>query len=606
MTRTAEEILGLYQTRHARLQPIHRSALEVRAAYYGDITLPMPEIDRNEKPLVANLLFSAGEQKAMRIGSTMPDIYYPSVDAGAPRADQRARQRKLVNLAWWDEDVMALKMRKRARHMVYYASSPVMVRPNMKERRPTWKIRNPLTVLAPELDVGDVTPEDVIFTYTKSYAWLTSRYRDKMALFGEPEKVADGVFTILEYQDADDNVLLVVGSKVETSGPGYNPTVTKVDVCVELERTPNRVGRCTAVLAGGIGIDHARGSFDGTIGMWQAMGKLMALEAIGMQRSIWPEQWLIDDPTGEGARIVTQADPLAGITGHVTGGKLQPIMPQLNQGGMNLINVMERGIRIEGGIPAELGGESTSNVRTGRRGDQILSSVLDFPLQEMQEILAKSLKEENRLAVAIDKAYFPTSKSIFVSATDGEITYEAPALFETDVHFVKYSHAGVDAQGMVIELGQMVGTGLMSKRSAMESHPAIEDAQSEFDRMNMEHMRDALLGGLAQMAQDPQMAPVIAEIMLRARSSETEVEDAVIQVHKELQAMQAQQQAQAQQAPPGPAGAMPDAAGQPGMAEPTPSIAPPPGGLSNLTQLLTQLKRGSAGTTVPNTMGLAS
>ncbi len=610
MTRTAEQILGLYTTRKARLEPMHRSALEVRAAYYGDITLPLPEIDRNEKPLVANLLFSAGEQKSMRVASTFPDVYYPSTDPGAPRADLRSKQRRLVNLAWYDVDRARLKMKKRARHMVYYANSPVMLRPNLKTRRPTWQVRNPLTALAPELDVGEFTPEDVIFTYTRPYAWLNARYPDLMAQFGDPAKVIDSLFTILEYQDADDNVLLVVGTKVETSGPGYAPTVNRIDIIVELERGPNRLGRCTAVFAGGIGLDHARGGYDGTIGLWQAMGKIMALEAIGLQRSIWPETWLEGNGT-EPPRIITQADPLAGIVGEVEGAKLITVQPQVNQGGLMMIDRLERYQRIEGGTPAELGGESTSNIRTGRRGDQILSSVLDFPLQEMQEILALSLQEENKIAIAIDKAYFPTAKSIYLSATAGEISYEADQLWENDTNFVKYSHAGVDAQGLVVELGQLVGTGLISKRSAMESHPAIEDVQSEFDRMTAEHLRDALLNGLAQMSQDPQMAPVIAQVMVKVRGKETEIEDAVLQVHEALQQMQAQQaqQQQAAQAQMGPASGAaagpPGAEAQPGMAAPQASIAPAPQSLTNLTGLLQSLRKGPLAN-VPNQLGIAS
>ena len=605
MARSAEEIYALYLDRKSRLDPMHKSALEVRAAYYGDITLPLPELDRNEKPLVANLLFSAGEQKSMRVASTMPDLYYPSTKPGVPLQDKRARERRLVNLAWWDRDRMKIKMRKRARHMVYYAGSPVMIRPHFDQKRPTWQIRNPLSALAPEMDVGDVVPEDVIFVYAKSYAWLRSRYPAQMAQFGT--EIQDGVFSILEYQDKDDFVLCVVGDRVQRNTAPFSNDLNRVEINVELERSPNRVGKCTAVLAGGIGLDHARGSFDGTIGMWQALGKMMALEAIGMQRAIWPEEWLIDDPTGDGAKIITHADPLHGITGHVTGGKLETVKPEPSVFATSIMDRLERGIRIDAGIPAELGGESTSNIRTGKRGDQILSSVLDFPLQEMQEILAVALQEEDKIAVAVDKAYFPTSKSIYISATAGEIDYEAEQLFDTDEHFVRYSHAGVDAQGLVVELGQLVGTGLISKRSAMESHPAIEDPQAEFDRMTQEHLDDALLGGLAQMAADPNMAPILAQVAVKLREKEMAIPDAVLQVHQAMQQMQAQQAAQQQQAqgamgaPPG----MPSPDQQPGMAGGPPAIGQAPQSLQNLTGLLQSLRKGPMAN-VPNELGLAS
>lgn len=593
--------MALYSQRKQRLDPMHTAALEVRSAYYNDITLPIPEMDRNEKPLVANLLYATGEQKAQRVASTQPSIYYPSTDPGAPRAESRSSQRRDVTLSWWEDDRMKLKLRKRARHLVYYAASPVMLRPNFTEHRPTWQIRNPLSALGPDLDVGELCPEDIIFTYAKSYAWLARRYPNHVLQFGNEKDVCDGVFSILEYQDADDTVLLAVGDKVDRARPSYMEPL-RTTMIVELERAPNRVGRCTAIMAGSIGLEHARGSYDGMLGMWQAMGKIMALEAIGMQRAIWPEEWLIDDPNGDGASIVTHADPLHGITGHVTGGKLETIVPQLNQGGERLMDRLERGMRIDAGMPPELGGESGSNIRTGRRGDQILSAVMDFPLQEFQEILAVSLEEENKVAIAIDKAYFPTAKTIVLSPTGGEFEYDALKLWETDVQFVRYAHAGVDAQGLVIEGAQRIGTGTLSKRSFMEMDPLVEDPQSELDRITVEHMRDALLNGVSAMAQDPQMAPVIAQILQHARQSGVEIEDAVIEIHASLQQMQAQQAALAQQqqmgGPAGLGGPTPE--GQPGMSEPIPSIASPPQGVQNLAGLLSALKKGPPAAVAPS------
>jgi hypothetical protein len=455
------------------------------------------------------------------------------------------------------------------------------------------------------MDFADICPDDIIFTYTKPLVWLENRYPAKMAEFGLNADVEDGFVTVLEYQDADEYVLLATGERTDPARVPYGQEV-KSQVTVELERTPNLLGRCTAVISGGIGIDHPRGGFDGTIGMWQAMGRMMALEAIGMQRAIWPETWLVDDPTGDGAKVVSYADPLHGVVGRVAGGKLEVVKPEPSVFATQIIDRLERYLRIDAAVPAELGGESTSNIRTGKRGDQILSSVLDFPIQEMQEILAVALYEENKLAVAIDKKYFPQKKVIYVSMTAGSIEYAAPELFETDVHSVAYSHAGVDAQGLVVELGQMVGTGLISRRSAMETHPLIEDPQSEFDRMAQERVRDALMQGLQQMATDPQMAPVVAQVMINLRNSETEIEDAVLSVHQAMQQMQAAQQAQA--APPGMPGQPGAPEAQPGMAQPTPppeAIAAPPQSLSNLTALLTQLRRGSRAS-VPNELGIAS
>src|SRR5579859_5630922 len=160
MAMDVRDIYNLYEARKKRLSTSHQAALKVQQAYYGEIILPLPEIDRAERPLVANLILSGGEQRAMRVASTMPDVQYPSAQPGQTLADKKARQRRLLNLSWWDDDLMALKLRKRARYMVFYASTPVILRPNFKEQRPTWQVRNPLTTFAPEMDVGELVPPD--------------------------------------------------------------------------------------------------------------------------------------------------------------------------------------------------------------------------------------------------------------------------------------------------------------------------------------------------------------------------------------------------------------------------------------------------------------
>lgn len=597
-----KEIFELYVERRKRQTPIRESSLLVKSAYYGDITLATPELDRNDKPMVANLLLSGGEQRAMRVASTMPDVQYPSLKPGMKGADGDARTRRLVNLAWWDDDRMKIKFRKRARHLVFYASTPVILAPNFKRSQPTWAPRDPLMTFAPQMDVGDLSPPDCIFTYEKSLPWLLREYPDQAKKVNRHPDVATN-YVVLQYVDADEYVTAVIGEKYQPNAGSaglydvQNAPGNPDGEIVELDRVVNRIGRCPAVIADRIGLDHARGEFDGVIGLYQAQAQLMSLMVIGMRRAVWPEEWLQDNPNSpEGARIVREADPLHGIMGQVSGGTIQAIHPIPEAFGSNIVDQLERAIRIEAGVPAELGGESTSNVRTGKRGDAILSAVLDFPIQEEQEILEVAMREENMIAIEIDKAYFSTKKSIYLSATAGQITYEADQLWSGVQNlWVKFAHAGVDAQGLPVEIGQRVGMGTLSKRSAMEIDPLIEDPELEFDRMYTEQMRAGLTGSLVAMAQDPNNAVKIARIIKEARYSETEVEDAVITIDTAMQQEQAQQAAaaQAQQAP-GPE-SQPGLAGAPGAA-----IQAPPVSSANLTALLSGLHRQSvSGQTAP-------
>ena len=597
-----QEIHNLDLERRKRRTPLNEQSMMVKKSYYGEIVLATPQLDRSDKPFVANLLYSGGEQRAMRVASTMPDIQYPSLRPGIKLQDEAARKRRLINLAWWDDDQMRIKLRKRARHMVFYASTPVILAPNFKDGRPTWAPRDPLQTFAPVMDVGEMSPPDVIFTYDKSLSWLMKMYPDQIRKLNRHPEGGSQTYVLLQYVDDTEYVTCVLGEKYEpTSGASsvYDmrpPPGSPDGEIVELDRVPNRIGRCPAVIAERIGLEHPRGEFDGVIGLYQAQAQMMALMVLGMQRAVWPELWMQDNPNSpEGAQIVRHADPLHGIMGHITGGSIQAIHPIPEAFAGNIVDQLERAIRIEAGVPAELGGESTSNVRTGKRGDAILSAVLDFPIQEEQELLEVAMREENRIAIEIDKAYFPTKKSIYLSATAGMIDYEADQLWSGVQNlWVKFAHAGVDAQGLPVEIGQRVGMGTLSKRSAMEIDPLIEDPELEFDRMYTEQMRTGLLGSLTAMAQDPNNAPMIADVLIKVRNSETEIEDAVKFVHEQMQQQQAEQAqaAQAQQ-PPG-------AEAQPGMGQPGAAIQPPPASSQNLTALLGGLHRQSvAGQVAP-------
>ena len=83
-----------------------------------------------------------------------------------------------------------------------------------------------------------------------------------------------------------------------------------------------------------------------------------------------------------GMVFLDTANGLTGEVGGLKGGTLRDSV--VNPGFMTnpTIDRLERAQRLTAGIPAEFGGESGSNIRTGRRGEAVLSAVVDFPVQE--------------------------------------------------------------------------------------------------------------------------------------------------------------------------------------------------------------------------------
>jgi hypothetical protein len=259
--------------------------------------------------------------------------------------------------------------------------------------------------------------------------------------------------------------------------------------------------------------------------------------------------------------------------------------------------MLERNQRVTGAIPAEFGGESPTNVRTDRRGQSVVGGAIDFPVQEHQELLGASLEAENKIAIAVAKAWWPRkSKTFVVPFGTGQVTYTPEDTFDTDMHRVSYSYAGADTNTLVIESGQRVGMGTLSKRSFMMIDPMVTDADAEHQRVVLEAIETAHLQSIQQQAANPQgpyqpkdlarLTQLIFEKGLSLYEAEQKLHD---ELQKE-QAAAAQGQLSPQQMQPGMS--TPGAPGTPQMAQ---AIGPPQPSQDNLMSLLQTLRKPQAG-----------
>lgn len=501
---STEQIVELYHNRRLAAGPMHDRMRRVRDLANGDVIVPLNELDKNAKTNVANLLVQGLEQMSMRIASTMPSPYFPPSKEGSERSKGYARTRRKAMLAIWDENKMKIKMRRRARHLLAYASSGVMIRPNFRTLNPQWVVRNPLdTFAAPIEDPDAMVPENCIFTYKTSATWLLRNYGDLVGgqlRFGQVKN--DSRYTMLEYSDAESIQLVVLGAE-------DNPELSSAEraglEAIMLEAIPNRTQRPLAVVCNRVNLDKPRGQFDGVLGMYYTRARLQALTEIAIERGIFPEEYLVAR-SGENPEILQIADGKSGVLGVVKGGDIQQL--QLNPGYKTdtALDRLERQERLEGAVPAEFGGESPTNIRTGRRGENVLSATVDHRVQEAQALFEHSLVEEDKIAIAIERNYwgnFPKTFFIPSRVGAGQEVYVPEKIWETDFHYVSYSAAGSDVNSLIIGLGQRLGVGMMSKESARESDPLISDPELEHDRIISEGVEAALLASIQQQAVNP-------------------------------------------------------------------------------------------------------
>lgn len=590
---TPEEIVAMADERLYALGSEFVRMRRIKEVMNCEIALPLPELHRSEEPAVANLALQGQDNLARRIASVDPTMFFPSMGQGSQAANDRARDRLRVTQGWHSDNHMKRKLSKRARYFLSYATAPVCMMPNPTTGRPHWHIRDPLATLPATTQYDDFTPPNVIFITTHTYGSLRERYPQQALAVQKPmgwdyqnDYANYNVeFDVYEYIDHDEVVMILRGAKAPDGYPQYGLNGAPAML---LHRAVNRVGRCLAVIPGRITLDAQLGHFDGIIGMYQTQAALMALTVVAQRRTVWPREWLVARPN-ETPQVISIPNPVMGEPGELEGGDLQV---QNLDPSFRVLEVMDRlgeSMQRDAGLPSEFGGVSGGdNVRTGRRGAQVMGAAINFTIAEAQDLFAEALVEENKLAIAIDKAYFPKSKTYQIATRSyaGNVTYTPSKLWETDQHVVDWPLAGTDMQNLPIEGGQRVAMGTLSRQGFMEIDPMIKDATAEIQRMDREGVKQAWFSGLQQVAAMPDSPMQLTDFI--DLDSHLDAGMPLFQAFKKVQ-----EAAQSRQATPAPT---PEAA-QPGVAMPGQGVEQPEAipeqdtSMNRLTQLL-----GSLGT----------
>lgn len=515
---TADEIVSLAEYRMLQYGSDFARMRRIQRIMNGDIVLPLPELSKAEMPMVSNLALQGQDNLARRIASVSPSMFFPAMRLNIKESQNRARDRLRVVQGWHKENHLQRKISKRSRYFLSYAMAPVLIRPDLERQRPAWSVRNPLGTLPATTQYDDLTPPDCIFVNNWSYFDLIKQFGKDVAKYvSKPSgwdynndyANRDVEFSVYEYIDDVERVLVLAGHKSPDGYPQPNGPSAHV-----LHRATNHAGRCLAVVPGRITLDSQLGHFDGIIGMYQVQAALMALTVVAQRRTVWPREWLVARP-GENPEIISVPEPETGTPGELSGGDLQVQNLDPSFRVLEVMDRLEESIRKDAGLPAEFGGLSPTNIRTGRRGAQVMGAAIDFTIAEAQDLFAESIEEENKIAIAIDKAYFNAPKNYTISTRSyaGMISYKPSELWETDAHIVDYPIAGTDIQSLPIEGGQRVAMGTLSREGFMEIDPLIKDPKAEIQRMDAEAIKTASLGGLQQILGIPDSPMQLTDAM---------------------------------------------------------------------------------------------
>ena len=604
MPRSLDDILQLYKDRKAGYEPLHGKMRAIADVYNGRAVVPLPDMDRDEHSSIPNLLQQGVDQMAGRITSVRPQIGFSSAQPGVRKYDRRAKAAADVNGGWWQMDRLMMKQKQRGRRLVAYGMAPTVIRWDYKEHRPIWHMRHPLETLpSPDIQPGQISPTDCIFSFQRTVGWMQANgYGEHLSiLIGRNNEVTrDTRINILEYMDGDQTSLIATGH-YRNDGYDYDPTNAYFDTVlkgVQLEWFPNLIDEIPVTIPTRLTLDKMTGQFDNMLGMYYQQAKLMALEVIAVEKGIFPDTYLVSRP-GEMARFTDGPhDGRTGMINVIQGGDIQTEQPQPGYITNPTMDRLERAQRLTAGIPSEFGGESGSNIRTGRRGDAVLSATIDFPIAEAQQIFEYAFEEENEYAMKMAKRIDgATKRTLYVGSGNNRrpVSYVPKDTFEVTEHVVSYPAAGTDVNALIIGIGQRVGLGIMSKQTAASLDPYIDNPEMEHDAIIAEGLEQALMAGIQQQAQSGAIPPlVLAKIMTLVGQDKMELAQAMNKVTEdalaEEKAKQSQQDPMAQD-PMSPDAAMAGAAAQAMTGAPASPIPGAGQGMKDLSAMLGDLRR---------------
>lgn len=510
----------------------------------GTVIIPLPELNAVEAPAVANLTLKGIEGYAQRFSSVQPDVaFLPAKLTKDSRKLATLQTRRVQH--WWQQDKMSLIDAQAGRYIFGYGTAPTRTDINLSEGRPVVSIPTPLGVYVPKpTQVNDLTPAHGIAARQMDVAAIRKRWPDNIDVTRVLNDVRPGALRwVLEYADAEQTSLVMCGEADQRDDYG---TPDHSGDPVLLNEAPNRAEVSPWVAPGLINLNKPQGHFDQLIGMYQAQGLLTALELQQAARTVFQETWIVARP-GEMPNIVTQADPIRGVVGEISGGDIRTIAPDAQYNNHLLQDRLAEAQRQTGGLPAEFSGQAASNVRTGRRANQLVDAAVDPSLGEAQNMWALAKEEMIQVGAAYERGYLKKSRIFAVKFGGRKAVHEVvPSELWADgaEPFVSYPMAGSDVNSLAILTMQEMGGGLISQETARKRMPSIDDPEGEKAMIAAEQLQSVFMENLAQMVQDP-ASPLqprqLADLIVQVRDRGADPIEAFLELQKKAQAEQAEQ-----------------------------------------------------------------
>jgi hypothetical protein len=551
-------------------------AQDVLAVRKGHISQVYPSffpegVDAN---VVANFIDIVAKDLS-EVMAPLPAVNCSAANQVSDRARSFADKRTRIASNYFAHSDLQVQMYTGADYYITFGFVPFIIELDEEAGLPRIRVESPIGAY-PEFDRYG---RCIAFAkkYSISIAELVAQFPEyEYALLGKEGYMQDlnSKVDFVRYYDKDQSLIYV---------PTRNNLV--------LLQADNPLGKMMVIVARRPSVDgEMRGQFDDVLGIQLLRNRfaLLAMEAAekSVQAPIVVPQDVQEMEFG-GDSIIRTNNP-AGV---------RRVELPIPAGAFTEQTLLQQELRTGTRYPESRTGNLDASIITGQ-GVQALMGGFDTQVKSAQAIFASILKDVISLCFEVDELYFDFEKTVrgVDAGSPYSIDYKPSKDIKSDYSAdVRYGMlAGLNpAQGLIFML-QALGAKIISKDMVMRELPFGINVTQEQEKIEVEEMRNSLLGSLAAYTQAiPQMATqgsdpseIITKIadVIKARQKGIAIEDAIEQVFKpeELPPAGAPQVEQASPAPEAaPAGGLP-------------LEAPQGGGLQSLLSSLTAGGKASA------------
>ena len=493
--------------------------LDVLAVRKGKIAEVYPDffpegIDAN---VVANFIDIVARDLS-EVMAPLPAVNCSAANAVNDRARNFADKRTRIASNYFSHSDLSVQMYQGADWYLTYGFLPFVIELDEDAKLPRIRIENPVGAY-PEFDRYG---RCVAFAkrYSMTLGELVSQFPDYEAqLLGRRGYDQDltAQVEMIRYYDKDQSIIYV---------PSKQNLI--------LSQAANPIGKMHIVVARKPSIDsELRGQFDDILGIQLLRNRFALLAMEAAEKSVQAPIVLPTDVNElqlGGDAVIYTSNP-AGV---------RRVELNVPQGAFQQSQLLNSELRVGARYPEGRTGNIDASIVTGQ-GVQALMGAFDTQVKSAQAIFAAALRDVISICFEVDELIFPEEKTIrgVDSGSPYEITYKPSKDIKSDYSAdVRYGMlAGLNpAQGLIFML-QALGGGLISKDMAMRELPFTVNVTQELEKIEIENMRQALLGGITAMAQaipamatqgqDPsEMVNKIAAV-IKARQKGTALEDAI-------------------------------------------------------------------------------